>query len=217
MAPLPILQYPDPRLRLISAPVERFDEALHHRVDELFETLYASTGIGLSAPQVGDLRRIVVMDLSESRSKPELYINPEILSSDVMGLVEEGCLSIPGVVGNVIRATQVRVRAVDRTGHPFERDLEGMHAVCIQHEVDHLNGKLFIDRLPLIRRLALRASAMFKGTPEPVRPDSASPSTSPSPSAAPAPQPAPPPRNRPARPNSGEGRQLDGGPHPAPG
>lgn len=216
MAPLPILQYPDPRLRLVSAPVERFDGELHGRVDELFETLYATTGIGLSAPQVGDLRRIVVMDLSESRSNPELYINPEILSSDVMALVEEGCLSIPGVLGNVIRATQVRVRAVDRAGNPFERDLEGMHAVCMQHEVDHLNGKLFIDRLPLIRRLAFRASAVFKGTPEPVRPDSASPSTAPSPSSPQSHKPTP-PRSRPARPNSGEGRQLDGGPQPAPG
>jgi len=200
MPALPILQYPDPRLRLVSAPVERFDGALHQRIDELFETLYATTGIGLSAPQVGDLRRIVVMDLSRSRSKPELYINPEILSSEVMGMVEESCLSIPGVVGNVVRATQLHVRAVDRSGNPFERDLEGMHAVCMQHEVDHLNGKLFIDKLPMIRRLAIRTSAVFKGAPDPVRPSPSAPSRAPS-----------------RRPAAEDGPQLDGGPQPAPG
>ncbi|TVR64137.1 MAG: peptide deformylase [Gemmatimonadales bacterium] len=200
MPALPILQYPDPRLRLVSAPVDRFDQELLRRIDELFETLYATTGIGLSAPQVGDLRRIVVMDLSGSHSKPELYVNPEILSSDVMGLVEESCLSIPGVVGNVVRATKLRVRAVDRAGHPFERDLEGMHAVCMQHEVDHLDGKLFIDKLPMIRRLAIRTSAAFKGTPEPVRPSPTAPSRAPS-----------------RRPAQEDGRELDGGAQPAPG
>jgi len=159
MALLPILQYPDPRLRLRAAPVAAFDADLARLIDDLLETLYATQGIGLAAPQTGDRRQVVVTDLSGSASAPQVYVNPEILVSAVPGLVEESCLSVPGVVGNVVRATQVRVRARDRSGQAFERDLDGMHAVCLQHEMDHLEGKLFVDRLSLFRRLRARIGA----------------------------------------------------------
>ena len=159
MALLTILEYPDPRLRLTSQAVEAFDASLGRLVDDLCETLRASKGIGLAAPQTGDRRQVLVIDLSGGKAEPEIYINPEILASTAPGLVEESCLSVPGVVGNVVRATQVRVRARDRSGEAFERDLEGMSAVCLQHEMDHLVGKLFVDRLPLLRRLRFRFAA----------------------------------------------------------
>lgn len=174
MARLPILEYPDPRLRLRAQPVEHFDEAVHRLVDDLFDTLYDTPGIGLSAPQTGRLLRVVVTDLSGSATAPRAYLNPEILESGVPGLVEESCLSIPGVKGNVIRATRLRVRAMDQDGVPFERELEGMDAVCMQHEVDHLDGRLFIDRLSLFRRIRLKASARF-GSARGTTPGGASP------------------------------------------
>ncbi|MCU0836763.1 MAG: peptide deformylase [Chromatiaceae bacterium] len=159
MACLPILEYPDPRLRLRSAPVVAFDADLARLVTDLLETLYTTGGIGLSAPQTGQARQVVVMDLSGNASDPRVFVNPEILATAVPGLVEESCLSVPGVVGNLIRATRVRVRAQDRSGESFECELEGMHAVCLQHEMDHLEGKLFVDRLSLLRRLRARAAA----------------------------------------------------------
>lgn len=159
MARREILQYPDPRLRLRSRPVTAFDQDLARLVDDLLETLYATKAIGLSAPQVNDRRQVLVIDLSGKASAPQLYVNPEILTKSALGLVEESCASIPDVVGNVIRATQVRVRAQDLSGATFERDLSGMHAVCLQHEMDHLAGKLFVDRLSVFRRLRIRAAA----------------------------------------------------------
>lgn len=159
MARLPILEYPDPRLRQPAQPVVSFDDDVVHLVDDLFETLYATTGIGLSAPQAGIARQVVVIDMSGDASAPMEYINPEILSSSMPGLVEESCLSVPGVFGNLVRATQLRVRAWDRHGEVFERDLEAMHAVCLQHEMDHLAGRLFVDRLSWFRRLRVRAGA----------------------------------------------------------
>jgi len=159
MARLPILEYPDPRLRQRAEPVAAFDAELERLVDDLLETLYGTTGIGLSAPQAGIRRQVLVMDLSGSASAPDVYINPKILTRALPGLVEESCLSVPGVVGNVVRATQVRVSARDPAGVVFERDLEGMHAVCLQHEMDHLAGKLFVDRLSLLRRLQARLAA----------------------------------------------------------
>ena len=156
---LPILEYPDPRLRRRATPVTRFDGETARLADAMLEMLYDKGGIGLSAPQVGVLERVAVMDLSGDGTEPEVYVNPEILSRSALGLVEESCLSVPGVVGNVFRATRVRVRAQDRQGQTFERDLDGMHAVCLQHEIDHLEGKLFIDRLWFWRRLIIRARA----------------------------------------------------------
>jgi peptide deformylase len=159
MALLPILEYPDPRLRLRSKPVTAFGADLGHLIDDLFETLYSTTGIGLSAPQAGVHRQVLVMDLSGRASSPHVYVNPQVLASAVPALVEESCLSVPGIVDKVVRATQLRVRAWDRYGQPFVRDLDGMDAVCLQHEMDHLAGKLFIDHLSLLRRLRARVSA----------------------------------------------------------
>jgi len=159
MAILPILENPDPRLRSRAEPVRRFEADLWRLVDDMVETLRARGGIGLAAPQTGDVRQVLVMDLSAGASSPEVYINPELLAGAVPALVEESCLSVPGVVGNLVRATQVRVRAWDCQGQVFERDLEGMHAVCLQHEMDHLVGTLFIDRLSFLERLRLRIVA----------------------------------------------------------
>ncbi len=156
MACLTILEHPDPRLRATCDAVTAFDDDLTRLVDDLLQTLAAAGGIGLSAPQVGELRRVSVMDLSGDGSTPEVFVNPEILQRRRWGIVEESCLSVPGIEGKVMRATRVRVRALDPGGAPFERDLEDMHAVCLQHEVDHLDGKLFIDRLSPIRRLSMR-------------------------------------------------------------
>lgn len=159
MARRAILEYPDPRLRLQSEPVADFDADLSHLADDLIETLHATGGIGLAAPQVDDRRRVLVMDHSGDASAPRVYVNPVILADAAPGLVEESCLSLPGLVGNVIRATQVRVQAQKRDGTRFEHDLTGMEAVCLQHEIDHLDGRLFLDRLSLLRRLRARMAA----------------------------------------------------------
>lgn len=162
MTQLQILEHPDPRLRLPSQPVTDFDASLHELIDNLLETMYAGKAIGLSAPQANDHRQVLVMDLSEDQSSPQVYINPDILKSARPGLVEESCMSLPGVVGNVFRATQVRVRAQDKTGVEFERDLSNMDAVCLQHEMDHLVGKLFVDRLSWFRRLRFKLATRGK-------------------------------------------------------
>lgn len=155
-----ILEDPDPRLRLPSEPVDRFDAGLARLVGDLCDTLYAGSAIGLSAPQIDDRRRVLVMDLSETRSAPQVFVNPTILSrGSARGLVEESCLSLPGVSAKVLRAVQLRVAAQDADGRPFERDLADMEAVCLQHEIDHLDGVLFTDRLSLLRRLGLRLAA----------------------------------------------------------
>jgi peptide deformylase len=160
MPALPILEYPDPILREASRPVEAFDDALKKLIDDLFETLAERGGLGLSAPQVGRLERVLVVHVPDDGKGPTAYVNPEVVKTAALGLVEEGCISIPGILGNVIRATQVRVRAQDpATGDWFEHDLEGMHAVCLQHEIDHLDGRLFIDRLSWFRRLRIRGAA----------------------------------------------------------
>jgi peptide deformylase len=159
MAILPILEYPDPRLRLPARPVEAFGPDLARLVDDLCDTLRASGGIGLAAPQTGDRRQVLVIDLSGGEAPPDVYVNPVMLDAAVPGLVEESCLSVPGVVGNVLRATQLTVRARARDGAAFERRLEGMHAVCLQHEMDHLEGRLFVDRLSIFRRIGVRLGA----------------------------------------------------------
>ncbi len=159
MARREILEVPDARLRRTARPVTVFDRDLARLAEDLIDTLHATAGIGLSAPQLGDPRRVLVMDLSGDASAPQLYVNPEILAASTYGLVEESCLSVPGVVANVVRATELRVRARDGQGQAFERDLSGMEAVCLQHEMDHLEGKLFVDRLSLPRRWLARAAA----------------------------------------------------------
>ena len=162
MARLEILEYPDPNLRLTSEPVTRFDKNLERLVNDLAETLDANSIIGLSSPQVNVPQRVAVTNPSGGASEPQVYVNPVIISKSTWGIVEESCASIPDVVGNVIRATKVHVRAQDRHGDAFERVLTDMDAVCIQHEIDHLNGKLFIDRLSFFRKLALRSRLRAK-------------------------------------------------------
>jgi|SRR3984885_4143482 peptide deformylase len=156
MSRLTILEYPDPRLRTRARPVEQFDEALGRFIDDLFETMYQAPGIGLAATQVDVHKRLIIMDVTEDRSAPLVFINPEILEREGAAKTEEGCLSVPGVFDDIERAARVRVRAQDRTGAVFERDLDGVVAVCLQHEMDHLEGKLFVDYLSDMKRDRIR-------------------------------------------------------------
>ncbi len=156
MALLNILEYPDPRLRTRATPVTEFDGALSRLIDDLFETMYAAPGIGLAASQVNVHRQVIVMDLSEARNEPLVFINPQILERDGGGITEEGCLSVPGIFDKVERAQRVRVRAQQRDGSTFERELDGLVAVCLQHEMDHLEGKLFVDYLSGLKRERIR-------------------------------------------------------------
>ena len=152
MAKLPILEFPDPRLRTVAKPVGQVDDALRNLVDDMFETMYAAPGIGLAATQVDVHVRLLVLDVSEDKSRPMVFINPEILSADGHQVYQEGCLSVPGIYADVKRANQVRVRALDRNGEVFELDADGLLAVCIQHEMDHLAGKVFVDDLSPLKR-----------------------------------------------------------------
>lgn len=153
---LQILEFPDPRLRTVAKPVEVFDAALSQLVDDMFETMYEANGIGLAATQVDIHQRLLVIDVSEGRDEPHVYINPELLETEGSETCEEGCLSVPGIYAEVSRAEKVRVRAQDRNGETFERDLDGMHAICLQHEMDHLKGKLFVDYLSPLKRNMVR-------------------------------------------------------------
>jgi peptide deformylase len=153
MAILNILEFPDSRLRTIAKPVSIVDDGIRQLVDDMFETMYEAPGIGLAATQINVHKRVVVMDLSEDRSEPRVFINPEIETlTDDMGEYQEGCLSVPGFYENVDRPLKVRVKALDRDGQPYELIAEGLLAVCIQHECDHLNGKLFVDYLSNLKR-----------------------------------------------------------------
>jgi peptide deformylase len=152
MAKLEILHFPDPRLRKRAIPVETVDDDIRRLVDGMLETMYEAPGIGLAATQVNVQRQVIVIDISESRDQPLCLINPEILSREGEEEMEEGCLSVPGYYETVRRADRVRVRALDRNGEPFELDADGLLAVCIQHEMDHLDGKLFVDYLSPLKR-----------------------------------------------------------------
>jgi peptide deformylase len=163
MALLKILEHPDPRLRTKAQPVAAFTPQLAQLVADLFETMYASKAIGLAATQVDVHQRLLVSDVSGDQSAPELFINPEIVSRSTPGMVEESCLSVPGIVASVERATKVRVRAVDRSGQVYERDVEDLLAVCLLHELDHLDGQLFIDRLPFLERMRVRQKLKVVG------------------------------------------------------
>jgi peptide deformylase len=156
MARLTILEFPDPRLRTRAAPVQDFDAGLAQLIDDLLETMYDAPGIGLAATQVNVHRRVLVIDISERKNEPQVFINPQILSRDGVEQTEEGCLSVPQVYELVERAARVRVRAQDRRGEFFERDLDGLLAVCVQHEMDHLEGKLFVDYLSSLKRERIR-------------------------------------------------------------
>jgi len=160
MAKLPILEFPDPRLRTVAKPVERVDDTLRQLVDDMFETMYAAPGIGLAATQVNVHQRLLVLDVSEDQSRPMVFINPEILSKDGSQVYQEGCLSVPGIFADVTRFNQITVRAMDRDGKEFELTADGLLAVCIQHEMDHLAGKVFVDYLsPLKRELVKKKLA----------------------------------------------------------
>jgi peptide deformylase len=154
MSQLEILEYPDPRLRTVAASVEQFDEALRELVSDMIETMYSARGIGLAATQVNVHQQLLVLDVSDDRNRPRVYINPRILSEDGEQNCEEGCLSVPGVYAQVKRAENICIAAEDTDGNHFEEDLEGLHAVCLQHEMDHLKGRLFVDYLsPLKQRM----------------------------------------------------------------
>ena len=157
MAKLDILEFPDPRLRLVAQPVETFDADLKRFADDMLATMYDAPGIGLAATQVNIQKRLLVLDVSETHDEPRVFINPEILESRGTEVCQEGCLSFPGVYADVERKEWVRVKAQDVTGKPFELETDGLLAVCIQHEMDHLLGKVFVDHLsPLKRSLLLR-------------------------------------------------------------
>jgi len=156
MAILDILQFPDPRLRERARPVDTVDEGIRTLVDDMLETMYAAPGIGLAATQVNVHRRVLVIDISEDKSEPRVFINPEILEREGVEEMDEGCLSVPGIYERVQRAERIRVRALDRDGQPFELEADGLLAVCIQHEIDHLDGKLFVDYLSQLKRQRIR-------------------------------------------------------------
>jgi peptide deformylase len=156
MALLPILEFPDPRLRKKATPVVRVDETLGRLIDDMFETMYAAPGIGLAATQVDVHQRLLVADVSAEKNAPHVLINPEILERDGVAITEEGCLSVPGYYEEVERANHIKVRYLDREGEPREEEFEGLLAVCIQHEIDHLNGRLFVDYLSEAKRQRIR-------------------------------------------------------------
>ena len=156
MAILDVLRFPDERLRTVAAPVETITPELQQIVDDMFETMYAEEGIGLAATQVDIHQRIIVIDVSEDREDQLVLINPEILEQSGSTGIEEGCLSVPGSRALVPRAEWVKVRALDRNGKPFELEADDLLAICIQHEMDHLVGKLFVDYLSPLKRQRIR-------------------------------------------------------------
>jgi peptide deformylase len=154
---LDILEYPDPRLRTLAKPVEEVTDDIRKLIDDMFETMYDAPGIGLAATQVNVHKQVIVMDLSEDKTEPRVFINPEVevLDGDLENM-QEGCLSVPGFYEDVSRIEHCLIRALDREGTPFEIEAEGLLAVCIQHEMDHLNGKLFVDYLSTLKRNRIR-------------------------------------------------------------
>jgi len=156
MAILKILEFPDARLRKKAQPVQAIDEPLQALIDDMFETMYAAPGIGLAATQVDVHKRLLVADVSAEKDDPQVLINPEILERDGVAVTEEGCLSVPGYYEEVERAEHIRVRFLDRGGNSVESEFEGLLAVCVQHEIDHLDGKLFVDYLSEAKRQRIR-------------------------------------------------------------
>jgi len=156
MALLTILEFPDPRLRTKAVPVAAVTNETRQLIDDMFATMYNANGIGLAATQVNVHERLLVIDLSEERNEPRVFINPEILSKEGVEVREEGCLSVPNFYEEVRRAERIRVRALDSDGKSFEMDADGLLAVCIQHEMDHLEGKLFVDYVSDLKRTRIR-------------------------------------------------------------
>lgn len=158
MAKLEILEFPDPRLRTIAKPVEVFDDALRTLVDDMFETMYEAPGIGLAATQVNVHKQLIVIDISDNKSEPLVFINPALeVLDESLSEYDEGCLSVPGFYETVSRPKRVKINAIDRNGAAFEMIAEGLLATCIQHEMDHLNGKLFVDYLSTLKRQRIRS------------------------------------------------------------
>ncbi len=157
MAFLQILEFPDPLLRKVAVPVTTFDQELNNLVDDLLETMYEAEGIGLAATQVNVHKRLLVLDISENKDSPQVFINPsfDILDHE-LAEYDEGCLSVPGFYETVGRPKSVKISADDREGNPFELEAQGLLATCIQHEVDHLNGKLFVDYISTLKRNRIR-------------------------------------------------------------
>ena len=167
MAQLTILRYPDPRLHTVARPVAAVDVRIRRLVDDLLETMYAADGVGLAATQVDVHERVIVMDTSEQHDQPVVLINPDIIRrSDELQLAEEGCLSVPLVYDRVQRHARVTVRALGRDGQPFEMDAEGLSAVCVQHEMDHLLGKVFVEYLSALKRDRIRTRMLKKAREE---------------------------------------------------
>ena len=162
MALLPILRYPDPRLHTRAAPVLKVDDSIRKLVADMAETMYEAPGIGLAATQVNVHQRVVVIDVSEDNSALLALINPEIISRSGEQVCEEGCLSVPGIYDKVTRAEQVRVRALNQKGETFELDAEGLLAVCIQHELDHLEGKVFVEYLSQLKQTRIKGKLAKK-------------------------------------------------------
>jgi peptide deformylase len=158
MALLPILEFPDPRLRTRAAPVNQVDARIQTLVDDMFDTMYHAPGIGLAASQVDVHERVIVIDLTEDHSDPRVFINPEItVIDDALGFYDEGCLSVPGFYETVERPSVIEVTALDREGQAFTEQLEGLMGICLQHEIDHLEGKLFVDYLSPLKRQRIRS------------------------------------------------------------
>ena len=167
MAQLTILRYPDPRLHTVARPVAQVDERIRRLVDDLLETMYAADGVGLAATQVDVHERVIVMDTSEQHDRPVVLINPDIIRrSEELQMTEEGCLSVPLVYDRVQRHARVTVRALGRDGEPFEMDAEGLSAVCVQHEMDHLLGKVFVEYLSALKRDRIRTRMLKKAREE---------------------------------------------------
>ncbi|MBC2729900.1 peptide deformylase [Thiobacillus sp.] len=171
MARLDILHYPDARLHTVAKPVAVVDDRIRTLVDDMAETMYAAPGIGLAATQVDVHERVIVIDVSETHDQLRVFINPEIVAQSGTEESEEGCLSVPGIFDKVTRAERVTVRALDRDGKPFELDADGLLAVCIQHEMDHLLGKVFVDYLSSLKRNRIRTKLLKQAREH--RPDAA--------------------------------------------
>ncbi|MCE2869562.1 MAG: peptide deformylase [Xanthomonadaceae bacterium] len=163
MSLLTILEYPDKRLRTLATPIETVDAALSALIDDMLETMYDAPGIGLAATQVNVHKQLLVLDISEDKSQPMVFINPKIVARDGKQVYQEGCLSLPNIFADVTRYNQITVEALDRHGQAFTLEADGLLAVCIQHEMDHLIGKVFVDHLsPLKRALAEKKLAKMR-------------------------------------------------------
>jgi peptide deformylase len=152
MAPLPVLRYPDERLHRVAAPVEVVNDEIRRLVEDMAQTMYAAPGIGLAATQVDVHKRIIVIDISEAHDQLQVFINPVLLETRGQAECEEGCLSVPGIYEKVTRAEWIKVRALDTNGKPFELEATGLLAVCVQHEMDHLEGKVFVEYLSRLKQ-----------------------------------------------------------------